>query len=1034
MGRSDELIDAAEVHRMCETIIHRGPDEEGIYAKGPIGLGMRRLSIIDIAGGHQPIHNEDKSVWVVFNGEIYNFPELRRELEQKGHKFYTNTDTEAIVHLYEDLGADCLKKLRGMFGIALYDERRQYLLLGRDRVGKKPLHYALDGGRLYFASEIKAILALAPQLAQIEPQALLRFFHFSYIPDPYTAFKGILKLPPGYLLEYVKGEVRVRQYWELPTYGSKDPGSEEQCLDELEQRLAEAVRIRLISDVPLGALLSGGVDSSIVVALMARASASPVKTFSIGFKNEDFNELRYARLVAEHFKTEHHELIVEPKISETLEKLTGMLEEPFGDSSMIPTYYVSCMARKHVTVALSGDGGDELFAGYDRYAVNLRRRHFDYLPGWLGALYRDHVYHRLPPSFRGRKFAWNASLKSRDRYLDGILFLPGYHRERPLFSDDFLASVSNEHEILRQFQDYYDRAPANDSLSRLLYLDTKTYLPADILSKVDRMSMATSLEVRAPILDHLFIEWVTSLPVRWKYRNGTRKFILKRLAERLGIPSELLHRRKQGFSLPLVHWMRQEMKDHLLGILLEPRTLQRGYFNPDAVSALTKQHIQGACDRSGILWQLLVFELWNRNFMERSFRAPGDRATDVSTGDNGERSESIEQWSTGANGSSFHSSLVAGEKQSRMRLAIVAPSLRKMGGQAVQADLLMRNWQHDLSVEAMFVPTDPEFPSFIAWMESVPILRTVVRMPIYWGRVWRAARQVDVIHIFSASYWSFLLAPTPAWIISRLHGRKTVLNYRSGEARDHLKHSAISRAVLRRMDKCVVPSSYLQHVFREFGMSAEIVPNLVDLTQVQYRERKPLRPVLICTRGLEPYYAVDDAVRAFSRVQQEFADAKLVLVGGGSQERQVRALTAELGLSNVEFVGNVARDQIGRYYNEADIFVNTSVLDNTPVSILEAFAAGTPVVSTAPEGIRYLVEHGRTGLLCDPHDWETLGDNVIALLRDQSLALCLAANAYDQSHLYHWNSVRGKWVQLYHSAIFGMTESHSSRKAAPEGG
>lgn len=1033
VGSSEHVIDAAEVHRMCQTIIHRGPDDEGIYAKGPVGLGMRRLSIIDIAGGHQPIHNEDKSIWIVFNGEIYNFPELRRELEQKGHKFYTNTDTEAIVHLYEDLGADCLKKLRGMFGIALYDERRQYLLLGRDRVGKKPLHYALHDGRLYFGSEIKSILAVAPQLAQVDPQALLRFCHFSYIPDPYTAFRGIQKLSPGHLLEYSKGELRVRQYWDLPSYSDNPADSEEQCLDELERRLAEAVRIRLISDVPLGALLSGGVDSSIVVALMARASASPVKTFSIGFKNEDFNELHYARLVADRFKTDHHEMIVEPKIGETLEKLTGMMEEPFGDSSMIPTYYVSCMARKHVTVALSGDGGDELFAGYDRYAVTLRRRHFDYLPGWLGALYRQHVYHRLPPGFRGRNFAWNVSLKSRDRYLDGILFLPAYHRERPLFSPDFLSSVANQQEILQQFQRYYDRAPAADSLSRLLYLDTKTYLPADILTKVDRMSMATSLEVRAPILDHLFVEWVTSLPVRWKYRHGTRKFILKKLAERLEIPPRLLHRRKQGFSLPLVYWMRQEMKDHLLGILLEPRTLQRGYFNPDAIKALVKQHIGGVCDRSGILWQLLVFELWNRNFMEGSFRAPLDEPTDVNTRDSGEHGEPIEQCATVVKEGSLESSSVAEEKHSRVRLVIVGPSLRKMGGQAVQADLLMRNWQHDSSITATFVPTDPEFPSFISWMESVPLLRTLVRMPIYWGRLWQAVRQADVVHMFSASYWSFLLAPTPAWIISRVHGRKTILNYHSGEARDHLRRSVLSRAVVRRMDKCVVPSAFLQHVFREFDMSAEVVPNLVDLSQIQYRERKPLRPVIICTRGFEPYYAVDDVVRAFAVVQRECAEAKLILVGSGSQERQIRTLIDELRLSNVELVGSVRHDQIGHYYNKADIFVNASILDNTPVSILEAFAAGAPVVSTAPEGIRYLVEHGRTGLLCDLHDWKTLGGNVIALLRDESLALRLARNAYDQSHLYHWNSVRGKWVQLYRSTVFGMTESRGSRRVVTQG-
>src|SRR5438309_1613064 len=375
--RAGETVDAAEVRRMCQTIVHRGPDDEGIYAKGPVGLGMRRLSIIDLSGGRQPIHNEDSSIWVVFNGEIYNFPELRKELEARGHSFYTHTDTEMIVHLYEEMGANCVQKLRGMFAIALFDERRQSLLLARDRLGKKPLHYALNDGRLFFGSEIKTILEVAPELAKINPEALLQFFNFAYIADPNTAFQGISKLPPAHLLEYSGGRTRITKYWDLPEYGTNNPGSEEECLEELEQRLAEAVRIRLISDVPLGALLSGGVDSSVVVALMARASSGPVKTFSIGFENEDFSELQYARLVARRYGTDHHEMVVNPNIAETLNKLSHMMEEPFGDSSMIPTYYVSAMARKHVTVALAGDGGDELFAGYDRYVVNLQRQHFD---------------------------------------------------------------------------------------------------------------------------------------------------------------------------------------------------------------------------------------------------------------------------------------------------------------------------------------------------------------------------------------------------------------------------------------------------------------------------------------------------------------------------------------------------------------------------------------------------------------------------------------------------------------------------------
>jgi asparagine synthase (glutamine-hydrolysing) len=391
---------------------------------------------------------------------------------------------------------------------------------------------------------------------------------------------------------------------------------EEECLEELERQLQEAVRIRLISDVPLGALLSGGVDSSIIVALMARVSSSAVQTFSIGFRAEEFNESEYARMVAERFGTDHHELVLDPNLEETLKYLSQMMEEPFGDSSMLPTYYVCRMARQQVTVALSGDGGDELFAGYDRYLVAMDRQKFDRLPSWLGRMYREAIHGRIPAGMYGKNLAWNASLNSRDRYLDGMSFFPALHRERGLFTDAFLQAAGHLPDPLQQWQRIYDDAPAHDPLSRLLYLDTKTYLVADILTKVDRMSMATSLEVRVPMLDHKFVEWVTSLPVEWKLRGGVRKQILKKLAERLGIPSPLLHRRKQGFQLPLVEWMRNDVKDQFLRILLEPRTLQRGYFKPEAVRSLVNEHIRGRRNRSGLLWRMLVLELWHRNFME----------------------------------------------------------------------------------------------------------------------------------------------------------------------------------------------------------------------------------------------------------------------------------------------------------------------------------------------------------------------------------------------------------------------------------
>src|SRR5215813_14019925 len=607
--------DVREISRMCQTIVHRGPDDEGVHVAGHVGLGMRRLSIIDLSTGRQPIHNEDRTVWIVFNGEIYNFAELRTRLESRGHRFYTNSDTEVIVHLYEDHGPGCVHHLRGMFAFAVWDEARQRLLLARDRFGKKPLHYALHKGRLLFGSEIKALLAVDPTLAEVDTEGLLNFFYFGYVPDPLTAFRRIKKLPPGHLLEFANGCVEVRRYWNLPDYGVEDPKSEEECLEELEQRLAEAVRLRLVSDVPLGALLSGGVDSSVVVALMARASSRQVKTFSIGFSSRDFNEADHARAVARQFDTEHYELVIEPDIEETVDRVTRIMEEPFGDSSAVPTYHVCKMAREHVTVALAGDGGDELFAGYDRYAKQLRRRRFPNVPPAMGSWYRRRVHPYIPTAWPGRRFLFNVSLSARDRYLDEVSLLP-CARESSLFTTDFVASHGKQASPYERSSCHFDERPESDPLSEMLYLDAKTYLPGDILTKVDRMSMATSLEVRAPLLDHCFAEWAARLSPRWKMQFGESKYILKKLAEKLGVPRSVLYRPKQGFSLPLVHWFRKMPQPGLLDILLEPRTLQRGYFNELGLRRRLTEHRRGIRDRSWEIWHLLIFELWHRNFLE----------------------------------------------------------------------------------------------------------------------------------------------------------------------------------------------------------------------------------------------------------------------------------------------------------------------------------------------------------------------------------------------------------------------------------
>jgi asparagine synthase (glutamine-hydrolysing) len=612
-------INPLRIEAMCQALLHRGPDEGGSYCKGRIGLGMRRLSIIDLAGGKQPIHNEDRSLWIVYNGEVYNFPELRKQLQAAGHRFYTNTDTETIIHAYEDLGPKCLDRLRGMFAFAIYDSRDESLFIARDRLGKKPLYYSLTDGEFLFGSEIKSILTVAPELMEIDQQTILHFFHFGYSPDPLTAFRGIRQLPPGHYLHLKEGKIRIEKYWDLPKFCSDPITSEDEALEILESKLAEAVKIRLISDVPVGAFLSGGVDSSTIVGLMARASGSPVKTFSIGFKDEEFNEAAYARQVAVRFSTEHHELFVDPAVEETLQLLTRSLEEPFADPSMVPTYHISALARQHVTVALSGDGGDEAFAGYDRYEVHASRSKWNFFPGKTGEMYRNYIHPKLPFGTLGRQFLYNLSLQTDERYLNSVSFAG---KERNLFSKDYLAWADAQPHPFRLFQQYQNEG-ATDPISAAQYTDTKTYLPGDILTKVDRMSMLTSLEVRVPLLDHEVFEWAAKLPIEMKVKAKQRKYLLRKLAEKIGVPSEVMNRPKRGFAMPLKNWLRHDLKE-LTHILTEPRTLQRGYFNKIQIEHLLAEHFRGRRDWSLEIWQLLIFELWHRNFLE--FRMPAIRA------------------------------------------------------------------------------------------------------------------------------------------------------------------------------------------------------------------------------------------------------------------------------------------------------------------------------------------------------------------------------------------------------------------------
>jgi asparagine synthase (glutamine-hydrolysing) len=614
-GAANEVLD-----RMCRVIAHRGPDDQGTLVRNQVALGMRRLSIIDLAGGHQPMSGCDGLVTIVFNGEIYNYRELQRELESRGHQFKTHSDTETIVHAYEEYGAGCVEYLRGMFAFAIWDARARELFIARDRVGKKPLYYTITrSDTLIFGSELKSLREHPEFRGEISVEALDAYLTFGYVPDPLTIFRDVHKLPPGHHLTFRNGRVRVEQYWDFPyAHAQENPArSEDECLEELRSLLDESVRIRLESEVPLGAFLSGGVDSSTVVGVMARHATQPVKTFSIGFHEDSYNELKYARIAAQRFGTDHHEFIVTPDICEIVDDLVRHFDEPFADSSAIPTYVVSKLARQHVTVVLSGDGGDELFAGYTRYALDRTRSGFAHLPRVVRQGVMQPLGRNLPHGAWGRNYLHNVALDPLDRYIEEVSVFTRLNKPA-LYTDDFRQQLGTG-EAAQRFRDYAAHSRANDPLDPLLYLDSKTYLPGDILTKVDRMSMAVSLETRVPLLDHKLIEFVcTRIPASMKMKGLETKHVFKRAVRDL-VPAEILDRPKQGFGIPIDRWINEQLRERVRGTLTEPRTMQRGFIEPRYVNLLLDEHECGRRDHATELWALFMLELWHRKFVD----APG---------------------------------------------------------------------------------------------------------------------------------------------------------------------------------------------------------------------------------------------------------------------------------------------------------------------------------------------------------------------------------------------------------------------------
>jgi asparagine synthase (glutamine-hydrolysing) len=600
------------VEQMNDTLCHRGPDDEGIFVGPGIGLGHRRLSIIDLASGHQPLSNEDGSIWVLLNGEIYNYAELRSELLGKGHRFATNSDTEAIVHLYEEYGEDVFARLRGMFAIAVWDSRRRRLLLARDRVGKKPLFYCYAKGRVLFGSELKAIVTDLGVSRDLDTEAVCDYFSLGYVPAPKSIYKAVRKVLPGHYLEISGQGLRDRQYWDL-SFAHLARHSEQEWCEIIREELREATRVRLMSEVPLGAFLSGGVDSSAVVAMMSAASGDPPTTCSIGFAEDVYDERQYSRLIAEQLHTKHYEEVVEPNALEVVDKLVWHYDEPFADSSAVPTYYVSKIARQHVTVALGGDGGDENFAGYRRYRFDrfenrvrsvvpaaLRRPLF----GTLGHFYPPLAW--APRVLRGRATFQSLARSPVEGYFNSVsIFRPD---EKARVLDPDFKSTLNGYDSCDVLQQYYDRADTSDPLARIQYVDIKTYLTDDILTKVDRASMAVSLEVRAPLLDHKLMERMATMPSGLKLRGGEGKYLFKKAMEPV-LPRQVLQRRKQGFCIPVDRWFRRELREFAQEAIF---SASAGILNLGYVTRIWQDHQNNTANRAAHLWSLLMFAKWEQ--------------------------------------------------------------------------------------------------------------------------------------------------------------------------------------------------------------------------------------------------------------------------------------------------------------------------------------------------------------------------------------------------------------------------------------
>jgi len=609
---------------MCDVMAHRGPDDEGFYISKNVGLGMRRLKIIDLETGHQPIHNEDETIWVILNGEIYNFLELRQDLENKGHRFYTKTDTEIIIHLYEEYGPKSFELLNGMFGFALWDSREERFLIVRDRLGIKQIYYYEDDNRIIFGSEIKTILTQSEISRDIDYQALSDYFSLQYIPAPNTIYRRIRKLPPASYISIENGEFKITKYWSLRYKQPRFSGAE--AIDIIDQELQRSIKLQMISDVPLGAYLSGGIDSSLLVAMMAKVSDLPVETFSIIWDSDSnaFDERSYARFVSEKYRTNHHEFLVKPEIEEVMDRIICSFDEPFADDSAIPNYYIARETRKHVTVALSGLGGDEMSAGYERYLGLKLLNLYRLFPQKIRTGIFSKIIQGMPDSKTGS--LWTERIKRFVRISD-LPFAESYFsisskvepdEKSGLFTTEAIEKIGPEYSSSNYFQEFAKECMSDNDLDRMLYIDMNTYMVDQLLVLSDRMSMAHSLELRVPYLDHILVETFARVKPSMKLRGPVKKYLLKKVAERY-FPKSFIYRKKMGFSSPIVLWLRGDLKKYMLHVLNRKSIEKTGIIDPDTAQRYISEHLDCRHNQDMKLWSLIVFMLWYNRYIERIY-------------------------------------------------------------------------------------------------------------------------------------------------------------------------------------------------------------------------------------------------------------------------------------------------------------------------------------------------------------------------------------------------------------------------------